>query len=451
MRVVVIGAGLSGLFTAAELVAAGIDDLLVVERSVQPGGVARTITRQGFALEPGAGSMTLPHPHLGPILGRIGAATVPAGPVASMRYVYHEGDLVPLPASPKAALAPLLPLAAKLRALGEPLVRASSGGENESLADFCSRRFGERAGEVLSWLMAAGVFAGDPHRLSVRAAFPGLAGLESAEGSVLLGALRRRRARPREMPRPAIHLPLGGMGTVAETAAAWLGKAYRAGFEVGSISRDGRGWIVEGPERIQADVVVVSCRPELAARMVGGDLGAHLEQTVSAPVVVVGLGGKGDPLPPGFGVLSTPGSGWASVGMLFESSYAPDRAPAGSWLVKAIAGGATRPEVVGWDDERLVQQVGDELVRAVGVDLEASFTEVVRHRPGIPQYEVGHDAWLAQLDHLLSQYPGLYLTGWGYRGVGVAQLASDAASVAQRITEGLSPWNVVTGGRGPRR
>lgn len=431
----VVGAGLSGLFLASELVASGVDDVLVVERSTLPGGVAKTITRDGYSLEPGAGSITLPHPHLGPILGRIGAGVVPAGAAASMRYVYHHDRLIPLPASPKAILASVLSPLAKIRALGEPLVKAAPGDEDESLADFCSRRFGERAGELVAWLMAAGVFAGDPHRLATSSAFPGLAALESAEGSVMLGALRRRRARPSDMPSPAVHLPVGGMGALAETAAAWLGERYRPGFEVGSAQRRGNFWVVEGPEKLEADVVVLSCRPELTARLVTGDLAAHLEQTVSAPVAVVGLGGKGDPLPPGFGALVTPGSGWASLGMLFESSYAPDRAPAGAWLVKAIAGGATRPEVVDWDDDRLAHQVGGELARAVGRDLEAGFTEVVRHRPGIPQYELGHDRWLAHLDRLLSDVPGLYLTGWGYRGVGVAQLASEAAGLARRIVD----------------
>ena len=197
----------------------------------------------------------------------------------------------------------------------------------------------------------------------------------------------------------------------------------------------GETWIVQGAETLEADAVVVSCRPELASRLLTGELNTHLSKSRAAPVAVVGLGGRGEPspIPPGFGVLCASGSGLASVGMLFESAYAPDRAPPGAWLVKVMAGGATRPEVVDWDDDRLVDRVGGELARVVGADLDATFVEVIRHRPGIPQYEIGHGEWLERVVSLLSEQPGLYLSGWGYRGVGVAHLASEAVAVSKRI------------------
>lgn len=432
---VVVGAGLSGLFIASELIDSGVGDVVVVDKEPEPGGVVRTVTRDGFSLEPAAGSMMLPHPHLSPILARFGAATTPADPSASLRYVYTGDRLVPVPASPKAITVPLLPPGAKLRALLEPLVGGVPDPDHESLDAFCRRRFGRRAGELLAWLMASGVFAGDPRQLSARSAFPALAMMEKEDGSILRGVLRRRRARPAGQPRPTTHVPVGGMGEVARGAASMLGERLRTGFEVGTVRLRHDTWMVEGAETLEADAVVVSCRPELASRLVTGELSAHLSKATAAPVVVVGLGGRGEPspIPPGFGVLSAPGSGLASVGMLFESAYAPHRAPPGSWLVKVIAAGAARREVVDWDDERLVERVGGELAQVVGADLDATFVEVIRHRPGIPQYEIGHGEWLELVESLLSEQPGLYLTGWGYRGVGVAQLASEAVAVSKRI------------------
>ena len=138
-------------------------------------------------------------------------------------------------------------------------------------------------------------------------------------------------------------------------------------------------------------------------------------------------------MPPGFGALTGSDTAMATRGVLFESSYAPHRAPAGHSLVKAIVGGATRPEVAGWDDDPLVETVGGEVSRIIGRDISASFVEVVRHHRGIPQYVIGHSAWLQEVERLTNSMPGLHLTGWGYRGIGVAHLAADAAAVAQRI------------------
>lgn len=434
-RVVVVGAGLAGLLAASELLDAGVEDILVVDRAQGPGGLARTIHRDGYTLEPGAGTLMLPHPHLSRMLDRAGVEVIPAAPAASLRYV-HTGDrLVALPASPKAMFAPLVPLTAKLRGMIEPFVRTPPESEDESLDSFLRRRLGEGLGGMLSWVAASGVFAGDPGRLSARAAFPALPALEDEAGSIVRGGLRRLRRRPRGRSRPVSHLPLGGMTELIDKLAAPLGDRFRTGFEVASVTRASAGWRIEGTEAIDAAQVVLAVSPAVAARMVDPDLGSVLSRSVSAPVVVAGLGGTSREMeiPPGFGVLTGPDARMATRGILFESSYAPGRAPEGHVLAKVIAGGAPRPEVASWDNDRFLEVVVDEMARVLGVEVAPSFTEIVRHYPGIPQYEVGHLRWLAELDGLLASRQGLHLTGWGYRGVGVAHLATDAVSVAERV------------------
>lgn len=428
-----VGAGLSGLFTACELISSGVDDVVVVEKSAKAGGVTETIERDGFMLDPGVGSFVLPHPDLGYMLNLIGAKVVPASSPVSVRYLYIDGRLTQLPASPKALFAPVLPLAAKMRALSEPVITSKSSGD-ESLLSFCKRRFGNRAGELISWMMASGVFAGDPRRLSVRSAFPTFIDLEHKMGSVIGGAIRKRRGR--SGPLPTAHIPVGGMGAVARDAAAVLGDRLVTGFRVETLHEaDGR-WIVEGPESLTADAVVLATHPLLASGILGGELGAHLAGAATAPVAVVGLGGSGGgaAIPEGFGALVGAGESMVTRGVLFESSYAPGRCPEGSWLMKVIAGGATNRDVVEWEEKRLVEQVVLESSKIVGSDLVPTFVEVVRHLPGIPQYEVGHDRWLNGVQSLVAARPGLALTGWGYRGVGVAHIASDARAVARSLT-----------------
>ena len=434
-RVVIVGGGFAGLFTAVELLERGIDDVVVLDREASPGGVARTIRRDGFALEPAAGSLLLPHPHLTDVLDHVGAESVPAVD-AGIRYVYTRGRLVALSPSPKAILAPLVPWSAKLRAALEPFVRTPPGSEDESVDEFLRRRIGDGLGRTLAWVAASGVFAGDPSRLSARSAFPAFPALEDSAGSIVRGAIRRMRGRSRTTSRPTGHVPVGGMTAVAEAAARRLGDRYRSGFEVGSVGRADGGWRIDGPETLETEHLVVAIRPTAAGRVLGGELGALLEKATSVPAVVVGLGGPADrlPLPPGFGALMGPDAGTAALGILFESSYAPERAPTGHSLAKIIAGGARNPDVVEWDDERIVDQVGSEVARVLDCEVEASFVEIVRHEPGIPQYEVGHSAWLAAIDGMLPNLPGLHLTGWGYRGIGVGHLAADAVRLADVIS-----------------
>lgn len=433
MRVVVVGGGLAGLFTASELVSSGVDDVILVEASPHPGGVVRTVERDGFSLEPGAGSFTLPHPVLSEVLERARVESKPAR-AAGTRYVFTGGRLVALRSSPRGLLAPILPLSAKLRALGEPLVPARTG-RDESLSSFCRRRFGARGGEMLAWLMASGVYAGDPERLAVTTAFPALPALERESGSVIRGALRRRGTGAPSEERPQAHFPVGGMAAMARAIAGTLGERFRPEFAVSSVSREVGDWVVSGPERLTADRVVLAIRPDDAAAMVDEELSGHLTGMPVSPVVVAGLGGRGAwPGPPGFGALMGPRSGMVTLGILFESEYASERAPEGSWLVKVIAGGATAPHVAEWSEERLRSVLITETRSILGSDFTVTLVELVRHLRGIPQYEMGHDTRLRNIDRLLGERPGLHLAGWGYRGVGVASLATEAATLAREIT-----------------
>lgn len=431
MSVVVVGGGLAGLFSASELMALGVEDLVVVEASPTPGGVVRTLTRDGFLLEPGAGSFSLPHPYLDPILRRAGVGTRPAE--AGGRHVFTEGSLVELRASPRMLLTPLFPLPAGLRAMAEILIPTRSDPD-ETIAGFCRRRFGRDAGDVLSWLLASGVFAGDPSRLSTQAAFPVLEALERESGSVMVGVLRRRLARSSRGRRARIHVPVGGMAAVAELIAETLGDRFRPGFTVESVYSDGDRWVVTGPEAITTESVVLAVPPHRATGMVDPELAAVLSESSNAPVAVVWIGGTApSPLPEGFGALVGPGEGMPTRGILFESSYAPERAPDGSWLIKVIVGGATQPDVVDWSDDELTASTVEDAGRIIGADLSPSFVELIRHRPGIPQYEVGHLQWLRRVNSLLGARSGLRVAGWGYHGVGVASLAMGASRLAREI------------------
>lgn len=434
VEVAIVGGGLAGLFTASELLYRDVDETVVLEAGAHPGGVVRTIQIGGYSLEPAAGTLLLPHPHLSPVLAHIGAEIAPAAPSAAMRHVYTRGRLVAAPASPRVAFAPLVGWGAKFRAAAEPFVRKQPRSDDETLSEFLDRRLGKGLGSMVAWLAASGVFAGDPDRLSARAAFPALPALEDAAGSIVRGGLKRLRARDRSIPRPSSHVPIPDMTGLADAAASHLGERLRTGFPVETVRPGSDGWIVEGPEPVRAKHLVLACRPSVAGGLLGGEVGDLLRQASSSPVAVVWLGGSPSrvSVPEGFGALVGRDAGMRTLGILYESSYAPMRSSDGKSLAKVIIGGATNPTVAEWDDERLVSTVVAEGSTVLGENLDPEFTHVVRHREGIPHYEVGHAAWLSRIQELAP--PGLHLTGWGYRGVGVAHVAGDAV----RIADGLA-------------
>jgi len=106
-------------------------------------------------------------------------------------------------------------------------------------------------------------------------------------------------------------------------------------------------------------------------------------------------------------------------------------------LVRCYVGGVGREEILQLDDAALTAKVRAELAALCGVSVEPTYTEVNRWWKAMPQYTLGHLDRLAQLDAAVSRYPGLILTGAGYRGVGIPDCIRDGAIAAERVVQDL--------------
>ena len=433
--VIVVGGGLGGLLVACEVARRG-GRPLVLEAGHAAGGVAATIRDSGYLLEPAAGSFLLPHPQLTPILESAGVSVVPANAASHRRFVYDRGTLFEL-AGPASLATGLVSVRGKLRMLREPWVKPPTNRADESLRSFFERRFGPEMGRIGATLMAHGVFAGDPDRLSAGAAFPAFTEFEDKAGSLVRGGVKRMRERPKGVPRPKVHVAPDGMAGLAAELAAHLGANFRSDWPVDQVRRDGDGWKVSSAAGEEwAPSVVIALAPAAAARLVPEPVSALLGEPSAAPVAVVGLGGTSAdvPAPAGFGALTGPDSGVRVLGLLFESSYAPGRAPARHRLLKGIYGGAADPSVLALTDGQLVDLAVEEAGRILGVIPQPTWTRVVRHSQGIPQYNVGHLAWVDRLDAATAELSGLHFAGWGYRGIGVSSLAKHASQLGESLT-----------------
>ena len=424
--VLVVGGGMGGALVARALSLRGVG-VVVADADDRAGGVAASVRRDGYLLEPAAGTVAHPHPRLAPLLEGLPLTLRPARG-AAVRYVRHRGETVPVRPGPGVVTSPLVGLSGKARALAEVAVPAG-GDPDESLQSFFSRRFGGEVGRLAAWLAAAGVHAGDPEALSASAAFPQLVAAERSHGSVLRAMAASRRSGP---SRPGPHVVDGGMAGIAEAVAADLGGGWLRSWRVERVDGAGLGWraVGAGGETVDAARLVLAVAPAEAGRLLGGR-GLGAETLEAAPVAVVWLGMVGPVLPDGLGTLVGPDEGFATLGFLYESSYAPERAPSGRSLVKAIVGGATRPDAVRLDDDALVAQVTGELEQVIGGRVDVEFGHVVRHHGGIPQYTAARSAFIRRLAEATPV--AVDMAGWHVDGVGLSGLAAAAHTLAGKI------------------
>jgi oxygen-dependent protoporphyrinogen oxidase len=443
VRVAVIGGGISGLAAAHFLADAG-HDVVVIEAAPQPGGVMRSERHEGFLCETGPQALLDGAPETRRLIDGVGLSdrVLHALPTAKRRFLFDKGKLHALPTSPPALLtSPLLSLRGKLRLLAEPLIRRPKVFDpDESVLAFGTRRFGAEVAQRLLAPAVIGIYAADAATLAVHSALPKLAGFERDHGSVLRGAIAARRkgngtGKPISFP--------GGLQDLARGIADRLGDRLIIGSATG-IDRRGARWLVsvaDRPSPVEADAVVVATPAAASAALLDGlapQAASALRAVRFAPAAIVALGFK-NAEPPlrmdlgGYGFIVPRGQGVDLLGCQYESSIFPQRAPAGSVLLRAILGGTFHPEVVEKTDGVIAALAVGDIQRVAGLKRDPDLVRVWRHSAGLPQYRPGHAQLVAQAKADLARHPGLHLLGQTLLGVGVNDCIAAAAALAVRL------------------
>jgi oxygen-dependent protoporphyrinogen oxidase len=455
-RLLVIGGGLAGLNAAYQAKRAGAE-VRLLEKADGAGGVIQSLREQGFLCETGPNTLMNRDPALQQLIADLGLAKeiVEAAPAARERFIVREGKLVAVPMSAGQFLTtPLLTVAAKLRLLAEPWAKARTKNKSgeESLADFARRRLGA---EVFTYGLepfVAGIFAGDPEKLSVRHAFPRLQAMETEHGSLARAAIQAlKNRRKRSGPSPRLISFQDGLGTLPRALAKQLGESITLQCSLISLENAGSGqweaaWKTPTAQfREKFDGVTLTVPAHALASLPLPvklhDQLAPLANIEYPPVSVVMLGyprhAVGHPLD-GFGVLVPAVEKLFILGVLFNSTLFPGRAPAGEVLLTVFIGGARQPELAGLTDAALAATAIVDLEKLLRISGAPVFQKIVRWPLGIPQYHLNHGDKLTVMEQVERDWPGLTLAGSYRGGVSIAQCLATGADAGLRALN-LSP------------
>ncbi len=449
-RVIVAGGGIAGLTCAFTLEAEAARlgrtvDVIVVDAGHEAGGHARTVADTGWLVERGPNGFLDTEPETMALIEELGRTPdlVPANPEARRRFVLRGGALVQVPDSPPALLtSSIISWPAKLRLMREPWAKAAPLHADETVFEFAERRLGREVAEVLVDTAVAGISAGDSRLLSVRSHFPILVEWERIHGGLLRALLARRKTAPR---RSRLLSFTHGLGTLPRTLADRLARRVMTGRAITNISRQAQAWHVQlaGGESLVADHVVFATpasQTSAILREVDRELASELAAIPYAGLAVVALGYAATSLGrrlDGYGYLVARSEQLATIGVLWESSIFPGRAPDGAVLLRVFLGGARRPDVAGLDDATLITLARSELVMGLGIADRPIRHQVFRWPAAIAQYTVGHDERVAAIRQRLASHPGLDLCGTACDGVSfnhaIAAARQTGRSVAMRL------------------
>ena len=447
-RIVVAGGGITGLVAAFTLREEAAQrrvpiDLVVLEAGPESGGHARTITEDGFVVERGPNGFLDRGAETMALIDELNLRPrlVESSATARRRYILSNGALRLVPESPPALItSDAIGWRGKLRLLREPWAAAPPQDKDETVFEFAERRLGREAAETFVDTAVAGICGGDSRTLSVRSQFPVLTEMERSHGSLLKAMLARKGGgRPRLLSCDA------GLGTVTREIAARLDNAMRVSAPIDRIDKEGARWRVRtAGGTIDADHLVLALPSHVASKVTATfdeGLARPMASIPYAGLAMVALAyGEADLARPldGYGYLVTRHENLSTLGVLFESSIFPHRAPSGSVLLRVMLGGARRPEVSALDDPALTQLAARELAAVLGISAPPRRHWVCRWPSAIAQYTVGHEARLTAIKRAVAAHHGLHVCGTAYDGVSFNDAIASARRTARAIAQELA-------------
>jgi oxygen-dependent protoporphyrinogen oxidase len=476
-KVVVIGAGISGLACAYRLKRLGIP-CLVLEAQDRPGGMIATIRRGGFLFETGPQFPRFPRPVWDLVRELNLENEFLAGDSKAKRYILRKGRLHRAPFSLQGLIGTgLLGLGSKLRILTEVFRSSYPPPQEESLAEFVKRKFGA---EVLDYLvdpLISTIFFGDPYKMGMESAFPSLVEWERNQGSLVRGAIgardsKRRVARENSGPQsagtgregdtlrvtdslPSLGSFRSGMAALPEKLAAELHqeiryKAESTSLELKQIENDAlkSSWqiILSSGEKIYAEHLILAAPAHVAAQLLNETLphlAAQLKAIEYAPACAVASAYNrsqiAHPLD-GFGYMIPRREGFEAICTFWNSSLFPGRAPEGKVLMTSFARGAkssTAPF-----DEYYAKTVEAENAAALGIKGPPLDRVIWNDSCALPQFNVGHAQIVHEIRNLLCKIPGLSLVGNFLTGRSIGDCVEAAFAAAQDVHSRMRRENI---------
>lgn len=462
-----IGGGIAGLATAFALQeqarAVGLSlACTVVEADRVWGGKIRTSRVGDLVIEAGPDSFLSQKPWAIQLCEKLGLADqlINTNETETKACVYSRGRLRELPEG-LVVIAPgqigpfvrsgLLSWTGLARMALEVVLPPRRAGGDESLAEFFRRRFGREAFERLFEPLMAGIYAGDAEQMSVRATFPRFPELEQQHGSLIRGMLAARKAAQTGSPGPKLRRTMfvalrNGLGDLVAALASRIrkdGATLRLGARAVALrvrSREIGKWVYDvqfdDGSVSSADVVVLATPAYVSAELVrplSPSAAGLLEMIPYASTATVSLAYGADQTQGcarGFGFVVPRVEGCNLIAATWTSLKWAHRAPAGTVLARCYLGGVGREAIVQADDETMVRTVREELRVITSLEASPNYVEVHRWSRAMPQYTLGHLDRLRDIETALSRFPGLFLTGAAYRGVGIPDCIRDGSTVA---------------------
>lgn len=438
-HVAILGGGIAGLTAAYELTRMqreGADlSFTLIEGTDRLGGTVETARQDNYVLEGGPDGWVSEKPWARELAVELGLEDqlISSNDADRVTYILRGGSLIAMPDGMRMMVPTnlqaiegnvLFSEGARRSYREEPAraaeLKAHAPAEDESVASFVERHFGEEVLNVIGAPLLNGVFGGDVHQLSVQAVMKPFVQMEREHGSLILALQRRAEMSGAKVPQPIFTSLRNGVAALTDALSERIPNgSIQRNQRATSLERGGSDWIVHCSSTahtlsqsplshaadltVRADTLILATPVFEARQLLAGILedAEHLLNLPSSSALTIAY--AFDPstpleLPKGFGFLAPPEQGVRILAATFSDQKFNDRAPQGGHTLRAYYGGDNADLLAREDADRLALE---ELETVLG-RLPTPVHTRSRYWPrALPQYHVGHLERMAKLDSTL--------------------------------------------------
>lgn len=456
-RTIIIGGGIAGLATAFHLYESGYSDFTLIEAAPRLGGKISSAQQNGFLIEAGPDSFITQKKSTLELCKKLGLESQLIGSQPGTTSVWSGGKLHPIPEG-MMLMAPtmvgpilrskLISWPGKIRMGLEPLIRARTDGDDESLASFVRRRLGTELLDKIAAPLMGGIHAADPERLSIKSTFPIFPEMEKKHGSLTRAMMNapKRHTSPGTKKPPMFMTLRGGLDQLTATIAARLPQEnILLGTSVVAIHLQDSGYqvVLDDGSVLQAKNIVFATPSYITADLVqqlDPLFATRLRAIRYVSTATVSLGFRRSEIHhpmQGAGFIVPRTEGRSITACSWSSAKFAHRAPEDSVLLRVFIGGALAEDLAELNESALIELAWEELHITMSITADPVVAYARRWRKSTPQYDIGHEKHIAAIEESAARLPGIHLAGAAYRGAAIPDCIQSGQNAAQSILAGM--------------
>ncbi|MGN7401656.1 protoporphyrinogen oxidase [Cytobacillus praedii] len=458
--VLVIGGGVTGLSAIYELhkwKKANQSDvrLILTEASSDLGGKIHTVKEHGFLMEAGADSIVTRKANMMSFIEELGLESEIVYNASGRSFIYTDGEIKPIPADAvfgipasveSLAKSTLISAEGKVEALKDFYTKNETFTKNDSIGEFLEFFLGKEIVQKQIAPVLSGVYSGKLSDLTIASTLPYVFDYKEEYGSIIKGFEANKKKFQSGGGQKFISFR-NGLGALIDAFEEKLEQAeIFKSMEARKIEKVNDRYQVTftNQEIMEADQIVLAI-PHSAAESLMDDLDIKNEfaalENSSLISVYVGFDVPDEVLPEdGTGFIAADDNDLKCNACTWTSRKWGHTSENGHLLVRLFYK-SVHPafdSLKDLNEEELLQVALSDIRKSLGINAKPVSSQVTNWSEQMPNYLITHRQSVENLEMKLeSSYPGIFLAGCSYYGVGIPDCIENGEKTAKTIIEFL--------------